>query len=702
MTWWDIKKEEIFKESLTNGKSLFVVDEPSDNDQFGFDHYVNSLEAIARECKTPFVVGVLGKWGVGKTTLINKFLRKRLKEQENIGFVYFDAWKYQKNAFYRLFLKKMKEDLSINDDTLFVRLYKTIKKARQLDELEWNKEEIKNLFIEFAAWYVILLMLAFQFEWSIGTTWQFVLPLIPSVILGLIHYGTKLIRIRKQEEEDKPLFSNEQFEEVFEAYVKKALSDRPDGKIVVVIDNLDRCTNEVALELLGTIKTFLNIPGCVYVVPVDEEAIINHLKEGLLQNELCKVDRDKQSREFLKKFFQATIRLTPFIRGDLEKYIDDISNEIAIPYSTPTEKENVASMVLTAYSHTPRKIKQFYNNLSASYLLALAQEEQGNINKGLVTDNVSFLAKLIILQEEWPIFFGYIKKDPELLSQTEAHIRGKELNSTYVEGVKQQLKQHSDLSDFLQSSRPYHSQDLEQFINLKREGYGGFADGASELSVSLLTGKAELIAEALNKGDNEENKNIIKLIRNKLSEKQRQGKSAIVFNILSVVDEVFNDIPDSQKKGVADLFTTYLAHNTQLTNVQEFDPGGLLNILSKISTQQKDNRRIVINEHVNKVDENLEEVFEYLNSGYGKHVAIIPTVAKKKLSEALEKAYNSTGEKKDTPDLYVSDVLDSLSKIAEYNNALNEYLSPGLIDVLIEKIKSISHDSITELQRENL
>ena len=67
MTWWD-EKRRIFGTDLAAGKSLFISDEPSDNDQLGFEHYINTLEAIVKECKTPFVVGVLGQWGVGKTT----------------------------------------------------------------------------------------------------------------------------------------------------------------------------------------------------------------------------------------------------------------------------------------------------------------------------------------------------------------------------------------------------------------------------------------------------------------------------------------------------------------------------------------------------------------------------------------------------------------------------------------------------------
>ncbi|MFZ2150151.1 MAG: P-loop NTPase fold protein [Minisyncoccia bacterium] len=695
MTWWDQKKKEVYEKNLFKNKSLFVVDEPSDEDNFGFDHYINTLEALVRECQTPFVVGLLGKWGVGKTTLVNKFLKKRLAETPGIGFVYFDAWKYQKDAFYRQFLKQMKEDLSINDDTLPVRLYKTIKRTRQSGDLEWNVEEIKNLIFELIAWYIGWYIFAVQFQWTPRSLITFLAPLIPALILGLAHRATKLIQIKKFDEEDKPLFSNEQFEDVFRQYVKKA-SEIGKKRIVVTIDNLDRCTNETAIELLGTIKTFLNVEGCVYLVPVDEEALINHLKEGLLNDELTIPEKDKQSREFLKKFFQATVRLSPFIRGDLEKYIDKIASNVVIPYKDDTEKENVASLVLTAYSHTPRKIKQFYNNLSASYLLALAQEEQENLDKGFITGNLSFLAKLIILQEEWPKFFGIIKKDPDVLSMTEGSLRGRKLDSPHEQNIQAELKQNPELGDFLQASRPFTSRNPEQFINLKREGYGGYESEDSELAIALFTGKSDSIKELLKGADDAVKKSIVKLLEDKVVEKKNQGKAAIVFNILSVIEEVFPEIPEVKKTKIADVFSSHLAHTSQLANIKEFSAKGLLSVLTHASGPT--DRNIIINEHVKPLETENELFMEY-SEAYGENYKIVPVAAQKKVAESLQKAYQYVDDQGVS---YVPDVLASLQEIGKYEGALGVYANTTLTDLLLNAVQQIEPTALNKNQKQNL
>lgn len=693
MTWWDDKKKGVYAKDLSENRSLFVVDEPSDEDNFGFDHYTNTLEALVRECETPFVVGLLGKWGVGKTTLVNKFLKKRLEETGGIGFVYFDAWKYQKDAFYRQFLKQMKEDLKISDDTLPVRLYKTIKRTQQTGDLEWNMEEVKNLIFELIAWYVGWYILALNLEWSPYSLVTILTPLLPALVLSLARRATKLIQVKKFEEEDKPLFSNEQFEDVFRQYVKKA-SDDGKKRIVVTIDNLDRCTNETAIELLGTIKTFLNVKGCIYLVPVDEEALINHLKQGLINGD-ANTDKDKQSREFLKKFFQATIRLSPFIRGDLEKYIEKIAGDVAIPYKDTTEKENVASMVLAAYSHTPRKIKQFYNNLSASYLLALAQEEQKNIDAGFITGNLSFLTKLIILQEEWPKFFGLIKKDPEVLAMTEGSLRGRKIESPYEDAIKNELN-NPELGDFLQASRQFSSTNPEQFINLKREGYGGYESEDSELAIALFTGKSDPISNVLKGTDETIKTSVVKLLEDKLAEKKNQGKAAMVFNILSVIEEVFAEVPDTKKAKIADAFTSHLAHTSQLENIKDFTAEGLLPVLAQ--TSRTADRKIIFNEHVKPLEGDKELFMEY-SAPYAEHHKIVPPEAQKKLAEALQKAYQYNDEKGTS---YVSDVLQYLEEISKHEGALGVYVNNALTDLLLDAVKQVGPAALDEYQKQNL
>ena len=90
-------------------------------------------------------------------------------------------------------------------------------------------------------------------------------------------------------------FAPEQFEECFNEMCDKALSEKDvlksylkyikgetgeDGisRLIIVIDNVDRCSPELAYELLTNIKNFLGQKHhTIFVIPVDEEALKKHI-----------------------------------------------------------------------------------------------------------------------------------------------------------------------------------------------------------------------------------------------------------------------------------------------------------------------------------------------------------------------------------------------------------------------------------------
>jgi len=86
----DLKKEKI----------VFLPDQPLLADKirdmrFGHPGIADNLRAI----------GLFGKWGSGKTTIIN-LLRDKLKA-DKVAFVKFDIWKHEKDSLRRVFLKEL-------------------------------------------------------------------------------------------------------------------------------------------------------------------------------------------------------------------------------------------------------------------------------------------------------------------------------------------------------------------------------------------------------------------------------------------------------------------------------------------------------------------------------------------------------------------------------------------------------------------
>ena len=64
----------------------------------------------------------------------------------------------------------------------------------------------------------------------------------------------------------------------FHKHVSDYLKEELDGiknthRLVIFIDDLDRCTPEGALEILESIKTFFDIEGIIYVIGMDPSTI---------------------------------------------------------------------------------------------------------------------------------------------------------------------------------------------------------------------------------------------------------------------------------------------------------------------------------------------------------------------------------------------------------------------------------------------
>ena len=76
----------------------FFTDRPTTDDLFEYSIYVDALVDIVTQLQTkdrPFVVGVYGPWGSGKTSLM-RMIEDKLKKEHEYPVIWFNAWKYDK------------------------------------------------------------------------------------------------------------------------------------------------------------------------------------------------------------------------------------------------------------------------------------------------------------------------------------------------------------------------------------------------------------------------------------------------------------------------------------------------------------------------------------------------------------------------------------------------------------------------------
>lgn len=214
----------------------------------------------------PLTIGLFGAWGSGKTlqleTLAQRF-SDQLEQQASGGAqdssftlpVFFNAWRHE------------------SEDHLIVPLLKTTQhtlgnwlEAHQgLDDkvakkLQSAVKSFKNAALALAA----------------GLKGKLSLPLVGELELDP---KAMLEEDRKRQKEAGPSSKLDQLDALyydFENRLKQLTGIEGEGpklNLLFLIDDLDRCLPEKAVQMLESVKLFLDVPGCAFLLALDDEVI---------------------------------------------------------------------------------------------------------------------------------------------------------------------------------------------------------------------------------------------------------------------------------------------------------------------------------------------------------------------------------------------------------------------------------------------
>ncbi len=126
--------------------------------------------------------------------------------------------------------------------------------------------------------------------------------------------------------------------------LERAFSDFAAGgvtRVVVFVDDLDRCLPGNALDLLESIKLFFDLPGFIFVVGLDEDVVQRAIRarfaaqdeyqsaqEGRAAN--AALASQRLSREYVKKIFQVPYSLPAMVPQQLDDLLAAIYKEAAL------------------------------------------------------------------------------------------------------------------------------------------------------------------------------------------------------------------------------------------------------------------------------------------------------------------------------------------------------------------------------------
>ncbi len=265
-----------------------INDQPAKEDLLNIQRYALALRDMILHpgLRPPLTLGIFGSWGSGKTTLM-EMLRKAL-QREGVATVWFDAWRYDQEdalwaAFLQSILNQIGKDLPLlSKPSYYINLF-----FHRIDApaAAWiiAKAVFRTLlsFIPIIlAWpiiqriwggiYTVIAALAgglltFALAW-----WAAVKPLLQAVRKNMTIDFSGFWK--KSEYKDHLAFLDN-FREEFSGVVD-SLPLKNQIRLVVFIDDLDRCSTDNIVQVLDAIKLFLDIPGCFFVAGMDERAVL--------------------------------------------------------------------------------------------------------------------------------------------------------------------------------------------------------------------------------------------------------------------------------------------------------------------------------------------------------------------------------------------------------------------------------------------
>lgn len=285
------------------------------DDRFGREPIVSlivdSINALVSKDHSCMVYGIYGKWGEGKTSLLN-FVKERLLGQgrdDGINIVEFNPW------------------LVNNDEALFREFFSTI--------MSDPEQKIKKAFQKYGSL-------------AIYASKTIVNAVIPSLGTRVAEFLGLAKDVLNQEDT------------LYDLKKKASEAIKDSGRhLVIIIDDVDRLDKEELHSVLRLIRQVADFDNCIYIVAMDVDLVAKSISDfhgnGSVQD----------GRKFLDKIVQVPITLPQVPVVDISKFI---SQELTASFGDLlVEQVEEITEVIIPFITTYRDLKRYCNQMKFTY-----------------------------------------------------------------------------------------------------------------------------------------------------------------------------------------------------------------------------------------------------------------------------------------------------------------------------------------------
>lgn len=348
---------------------------------FNFDLYGETIgsQVVSGISEFSMTVGIFGEWGSGKTELLrvieNTINQKRQEKEEEYKLVFpifFNAWRYEKEphliipllktAFYEL--KRIQEGMGSSPEE---------------NILKDAKETLTKVTLSLAAGLAGK-FLGFDSE-------------------KVIDEYKKVKEEREQAEQEIKANLELEYESIYYDVVKKLEEITSQGiRFIFLVDDLDRCLPENTIKILESIKLFIDIKGCGFILAIDEEivelGVEHHYKNYKDNNKTLPIT----GSEYLEKIIQLPFKLPSIESDDVKEFL------VGNFENTFKDDKDLLELFSDSLPAIPRKIIRAVNLFKTKKLLA----------RDLGLQDL-MLGKIALLELFAPVIYRLISKESGVL-----------------------------------------------------------------------------------------------------------------------------------------------------------------------------------------------------------------------------------------------------------------------------------------------
>jgi KAP family P-loop domain/AAA lid domain/Clp amino terminal domain, pathogenicity island component len=336
---------------------VLLDDQPvddADQDLLGAADIAKGIASILNVSRaaTPFVLAVDGGWGVGKSTLLHQ-IESGLPGPPDIVKVRFNAWTAEGENALEGLIKSVLVEL---DENLLRRWVKRFAKRRRV-------VGIARLGIVLVARFLGVARLIDELLTRMAVDAQ-----SRNELRSLIH-------------------------DMLSDWVETNTTRRADRALIVFIDDLDRCTDDVVVSVCEAVKLYLDAPGLIFVIGCDLSVVARGVSES--------GQRDvSEGHIYLEKIVQVSYRV-PIPSKDR---VNDLIRGYAQRSGTAALiDETVIDILAERTGRNPRRIKRIINSFVLEHHLNPAWRRPPLGSGQLIT--------AILVQHLYPSFYEWLVSD---------------------------------------------------------------------------------------------------------------------------------------------------------------------------------------------------------------------------------------------------------------------------------------------------